>query len=75
MNRRNYEDMSLFSIILNQEIRRLSRQVVPIVETLLCIYILISVTSLVYIHCTFVLVLPFHEYLTAVMLTALTSKS
>ncbi|KAB5521137.1 hypothetical protein DKX38_025456 [Salix brachista] len=39
--RRNYEDMSLFSIILNQEIRRLSRQ----------------------------FVLPFHEYLTVVMLT------
>ncbi|KAM7259871.1 hypothetical protein ACFE04_015612 [Oxalis oulophora] len=27
MNRRNYEDMHLFSIILNQEIRKLSRQV------------------------------------------------
>lgn len=30
MNRRNYEDMSLFSIILNQEIRRLSRQVIRV---------------------------------------------
>ncbi|KAJ6775892.1 MAGNESIUM TRANSPORTER CORA-LIKE FAMILY PROTEIN [Salix koriyanagi] len=30
VNRRNYEDMSLFSIILNQEIRRLSRQVIRV---------------------------------------------
>ncbi|CAK7350273.1 unnamed protein product [Dovyalis caffra] len=30
VNRRNYEDMNLFSIILNQEIRRLSRQVAPV---------------------------------------------
>ncbi|KAJ7968866.1 Magnesium transporter CorA-like family protein [Quillaja saponaria] len=30
MNRRNQEDMNLFSIILNQEIRRLSRQVIRV---------------------------------------------
>ncbi|XP_050234280.1 uncharacterized protein LOC126682598 [Mercurialis annua] len=30
MNRRNYEDMNLFSIILNQEIRKLSRQVIRV---------------------------------------------
>ncbi|KAF2282815.1 hypothetical protein GH714_043106 [Hevea brasiliensis] len=30
MNRRNHEDMNLFSIILNQEIRRLSRQVIRV---------------------------------------------
>ncbi|GFS42421.1 magnesium transporter CorA-like family protein [Actinidia rufa] len=30
VNRRNYEDMNLFSIILNQEIRRLSRQVIRV---------------------------------------------
>ncbi|PSS04884.1 Zinc transport protein like [Actinidia chinensis var. chinensis] len=30
VNRRNYEDMKLFSIILNQEIRRLSRQVIRV---------------------------------------------
>ncbi|KAJ4981339.1 hypothetical protein NE237_032176 [Protea cynaroides] len=30
MNRRNLEDMNLFSIILNQEIRRLSRQVIRV---------------------------------------------
>ncbi|KAK9089909.1 hypothetical protein Scep_028991 [Stephania cephalantha] len=30
MNRRNYEDMNLFSVILNQEIRRLSRQVIRV---------------------------------------------
>ncbi|KAI3409414.1 uncharacterized protein J3R85_019354, partial [Psidium guajava] len=30
MNRRNHEDLSLFTIILNQEIRRLSRQVIRV---------------------------------------------
>ncbi|KAL3851450.1 hypothetical protein ACJIZ3_013332 [Penstemon smallii] len=30
MNRRNYEDLNLFGIILNQEIRRLSRQVIRV---------------------------------------------
>lgn len=30
MNRRNHEDMNLFSIILNQEIRKLSRQVIRV---------------------------------------------
>ncbi|XP_047332808.1 uncharacterized protein LOC124936357 [Impatiens glandulifera] len=30
MNRRNHEDLKLFSIILNQEIRRLSRQVIRV---------------------------------------------
>ncbi|XP_042495557.1 uncharacterized protein LOC122074683 [Macadamia integrifolia] len=30
MNRRNHDDMNLFSIILNQEIRRLSRQVIRV---------------------------------------------
>ncbi|CAE5958845.1 unnamed protein product [Arabidopsis arenosa] len=30
MNRRNYEDLNLFSIILNQEIRKLSRQVIRV---------------------------------------------
>ncbi|EEF42714.1 uncharacterized protein LOC8284019 [Ricinus communis] len=30
MNRRNHEDMNLFSVILNQEIRRLSRQVIRV---------------------------------------------
>ncbi|KAJ4822040.1 hypothetical protein Tsubulata_001622 [Turnera subulata] len=30
VNRRNYEDMNLFSIILNQEIRRLSKQVIRV---------------------------------------------
>ncbi|KAL2484228.1 Magnesium transporter CorA-like family protein [Forsythia ovata] len=30
MNRRNYEDLHLFGIILNQEIRRLSRQVIRV---------------------------------------------
>ncbi|KAL4367753.1 hypothetical protein GQ457_05G035800 [Hibiscus cannabinus] len=30
MNRRNHEDMNLFAIIMNQEIRRLSRQVIRV---------------------------------------------
>lgn len=30
MNRRNHEDMNLFSVILNQEIRKLSRQVIRV---------------------------------------------
>ncbi|XP_058193583.1 uncharacterized protein LOC131310532 [Rhododendron vialii] len=30
MNRRNHEDLNLFSVILNQEIRRLSRQVIRV---------------------------------------------
>ncbi|XP_056858674.1 uncharacterized protein LOC108840215 [Raphanus sativus] len=30
MNRRNHEDVNLFSIILNQEIRKLSRQVIRV---------------------------------------------
>ncbi|KAL1320527.1 uncharacterized protein LOC107638787 isoform X1 [Arachis ipaensis] len=30
MNKRNYEDLNLFSVILNQEIRRLSRQVIRV---------------------------------------------
>ncbi|OVA00986.1 Mg2+ transporter protein [Macleaya cordata] len=30
MNRRNHEDMNLFTVILNQEIRRLSRQVIRV---------------------------------------------
>ncbi|GAV64945.1 CorA domain-containing protein [Cephalotus follicularis] len=30
MNRRNFEDMNLFSVILNQEIRKLSRQVIRV---------------------------------------------
>lgn len=34
MNRRNHEDMSLLSIILNQEIRKLSRQVIRVKWTL-----------------------------------------
>ncbi|MED6177348.1 hypothetical protein PIB30_097349 [Stylosanthes scabra] len=30
MNKRNYEDLNLFSVILNQEIRRLTRQVIRV---------------------------------------------
>ncbi|KAM1765764.1 hypothetical protein ACFX14_004844 [Malus domestica] len=34
MNRRNHEDMNLFTVILNQEIRKLSRQVIRVKWTL-----------------------------------------